>query len=84
MDDYWSVACLLLHARDAFHHIQKANSVEGNGTLRPVSEVEMVNTANFTTLLNKKICYLNENNVVLPAVRTEFRRKAMANQGANS
>lgn len=60
MDDYWSVACLLLHARDAFHHIQKANSVEGNGTLRPVSEVEMVNTANFTTLLNKKICYLNE------------------------
>ena len=53
MNDDWSVACLLLYACNALHHVKKAHSIQRNRSLCPIREVEMVNTANFTALSKK-------------------------------
>ena len=30
VDDYWSIACLLLHPCDTFHHVKKPDTIKRN------------------------------------------------------
>ena len=48
--DYWPVACLLLYPGNALHHIKKTHSIQRNGALCPLREMEMEKIADLTTL----------------------------------